>query len=54
MAFATFFFGLLLTFGGVGGIDNSVDTVSLAQASVISIVGLVFMFVSTTYFKEIA
>ena len=44
--------GLLLTMGGVGGVENSIDNVSLIQSVAISVVGLVLMFVGSTIGKE--
>jgi hypothetical protein len=36
--------GLLITFGGVGGIENSQDSETMLTASVVSIVGLMMMY----------
>ena len=52
--FVSFLFGMLLAFGGVGGVEQSVTAVELAQSTGIAIVGLVFMFIGTTYFQEVA
>jgi hypothetical protein len=37
-------FGLLLTMGGVGGIEQSVDTEALVGSVAVSIVGLLMMY----------
>ena len=44
--------GLLLTMGGVGGVENSIDNVSLIQSVAVSIVGLVLMFVGSNMVNE--
>ena len=44
--------GLVLTMGGVGGVENSTDDVSLIQSVAVSIVGLVLMFVGSTIGNE--
>lgn len=44
--------GLVLTMGGVGGVENSIDNVSLIQSVAVSIVGLVMMFVGSTIGNE--
>jgi hypothetical protein len=36
--------GLLLTMGGVGGIENSQDSDAMLTASMVSIVGLLMMY----------
>ena len=36
--------GLLLTMGGVGGIENSQDSETMLTASLVSIVGLLMMY----------
>lgn len=47
-AFGLFITGLLLTLGGVGGVEHSVDAVALVQSLAVSIVGLALMFASVT------
>ena len=44
--------GFLLTAGGVGGVENSIDNVSLIQSVAVSIVGLVLMFVGSNMVNE--
>lgn len=38
--------------GGVGGVENSTDNVSLIQSVAISIVGLVLMYVASNMVNE--
>ena len=35
--------GLLMTFGGVGGVENSVGNLDLLQSTLVAIVGLAIM-----------
>lgn len=50
MKFMLFFIlGLLMTMGGVGGIENNPPEVSVLIPTLISCVGLCFMYISTTY-----
>lgn len=46
------FLGLLLTLGGTGGVETSLDTVSMIQAGLISLVGLVIMWLGTRLVQE--
>jgi len=43
-AFFVFIVGLLMTFGAVGGIENSVDNSALLSSMVVAIVGLLTMY----------
>ena len=44
--------GLMLTLGGTGGVETSLDTVSMIQAGLISLVGLVIMWLGTRLVQE--
>lgn len=46
-AFALFVLGLLMTLGGVGGVEQSLATVDLLSSLAVSAVGLALMYVST-------
>lgn len=46
------FVGLLLTLGGVGGVENSLDDSTLLSATIVSLVGLVLMGLGTCYINE--
>jgi len=47
-AMIMFTFGLLLTFGGVGGIEHSVATADLLGSVAVAVVGLLVMWAGTT------
>lgn len=42
-AFFLFVVGLLMTLGGVGGVETSVDNLALVQATLVAVVGLAVM-----------
>jgi len=42
-----FFFGLLLTFGAVGGVENSITDTELLSAVAVAAMGLALMYVGT-------
>ena len=44
--------GFLFTAGGVGGIENSTDNVTLVQSVAVSILGLVLMLIATSMVNE--
>jgi len=44
--------GLLMTFGGVGGIETSMDNAGLIAGVLVSGVGLLIMWVGTLGFKH--
>lgn len=46
-AVALFLLGMLLTLGGVGGVEHSLATVDLLSSLAVSVVGLLLMWVST-------
>jgi hypothetical protein len=48
----TMILGLLLTLGGVGGVENSADNVALIQSVAIAAVGLALMYVGSMSLKE--
>jgi hypothetical protein len=39
-----FFAGLILTFGAVGGLENSLDTAELAGSVLLAVIGLAAMY----------
>ena len=50
-----FFFlimGILLTLGGVGGVENSVTDTELLQSLAVSVLGLLFMWIATLILKR--
>lgn len=47
-AFGMFLSGLLLTLGGVGGVEHSVETLALVQSLAVSIVGMSLMYCGAT------
>ena len=47
-AFGLFLFGLVLTLGGVGGVEASVENVALLQSLAVSIVGMALMYCGVT------
>lgn len=51
MGMILFTFGFLLTFGGVGGIENSMTNTELAVGTLISGVGLLMMWIGTELLK---
>ena len=51
-AMVMFTVGFLMTFGGVGGIENSMDNMELALGVVVSGVGLLVMWVGTELMKS--
>ena len=48
----TFFVGLLLTFGAVGGIEQAPPESNLVNETVIAFLGLAMMYVSTLMLKD--
>lgn len=46
------FTGLLVTLGGVGGVEHSITNGELAQAVVVSSLGLLIMWVGTLKLKQ--
>ena len=51
-AMVMFTVGFLMTFGGVGGIENSMDNTALALGVVVSGVGLLVMWIGTEMMKS--
>lgn len=47
-ALVLFFLGLILALGGVGGVEQSLDTTTMIQSTVIAIVGLAIMYCGVT------
>ena len=47
-----FFAGLLLTFGAVGGVENSVDAEQLTGALLLAVLGLLAMYAGTLGFRN--
>jgi hypothetical protein len=50
-AAALFFFGLIMTMFGVGGVENSVENTQLLAAVGVAIAGLGIMYAGTTALK---
>lgn len=49
----TFFvLGLILTMGGVGGVEHSLDNLTLLQSTLIAVCGLALMLVGTSYIND--
>ncbi len=46
------FMGIVLTAGGVGGIEHSVTDTELLQSTAVSILGLLLMWVSTLAMRQ--
>jgi arginine exporter protein ArgO len=44
--------GLVMAMAGVGGVDVSPDLMSMVQSTVISIVGVVLMWIGTSWISE--
>jgi len=51
-AMIMFTLGLLLCFGGVGGVESSMDTLSLLGSLVVAGLGLLMMYAGTEALKE--
>lgn len=50
--FFCFTVGLLVTLGGVGGIEQSIEDSALISAVIVSIVGLLVMWVGTLQIRQ--
>jgi len=51
-AMTLFTLGLVMTFGGVGAVEHSIQTVELTLAVIVSGVGLLIMWVGTEGLKD--
>lgn len=51
-AMVLFTVGFLMTFGGVGGIENSMNNMELVVGTLVSGVGLLIMWVGTELMKQ--
>ena len=51
-AMFVFIAGLLLTMGGVGGIENSMDNDGLIGSSLLAVLGLLAMYAGTLGFRN--
>jgi hypothetical protein len=52
MPTAIFMLGLLITIGGVGGVEHSLNDMDMLIAASLSFLGLVFMGVSVPYLTQ--
>lgn len=47
-----FFLGMLIAFGAVGGIENSMNNSELLQATLVAFVGIALMYSGSNSMKE--